>query len=234
MMRPIRIMIAEDHSLFGHGLRRVLNMESDLEVIAEVGDGNLAVERALELTPDVVLMDINLPKRNGLQATREITSSLDDVSVVVLTAYDDEQQMFYAMRAGASAYFGKDVLPDVLVEAVRTVATGRYVIDGRTLQKHEVMPWLLSRFDELSEESNLDEGSLVPLTRREMEILGYIVEGESNKTIALKLGISQQTVKNHMSSILRKLSASDRTEAAVVALRKGWVPLQETRDEKES
>ncbi|MFN2166871.1 MAG: response regulator [Anaerolineae bacterium] len=230
MANLIRVMIAEDHALFGHGLRRVLNMEPDLEVVAEVTDGEAAIQRALDIRPDVILMDINMPKRNGLQATQDIKGAQPEVAVVVLTAYDDEEQLFFAIRAGASAYFAKDVLPDKLVNAIRDVHRGYYVIGDQVMEERELFQWLVGRLDELAIYSDTSEGSLMPLTAREMEILEHITRGASNKVIAASLGISQQTVKNHMSSILRKLSVADRTEAAVVALRRGWIRLQDTKD----
>lgn len=229
MSELIRVMIVEDHPLFGQGLHRVLSLEPDIEVVAEVSDGDQALQHALAVQPDVVLMDINMPKRNGLQATQDITSALDGVAVIVLTAYDDEEQMLFAFRAGASAYFAKDVLPQVLIDAIRTVHQGNYVFGRRVLKQDEILQGLLERIDQLAFEGD-DGGLLMPLTTREMEILELLVRGASNKVIAVTLGISQQTVKNHMSSILRKLSVNDRTEAAIVALRRGWIRLQDTKE----
>lgn len=225
--QPIRILIAEDHPLFGQGLRRVLTLEPDLEVVAEVYDGEAAVETARALMPDVVLMDINMPKVNGLQATQEIKGNQEGVAVIILTAYDDEEQMIFALRTGASAYFVKDVLPDELIAAIRSVHAGKFVVQGQTLSDTELMQWLLAWYNERTQFDGGDQGTLMPLSSREMEVLEYIVRGASNKMIASSLGISQQTVKNHMSSIFRKLAVNDRTEAAMVALRRGWIRLQD-------
>lgn len=230
MADVIRIMIAEDHALFGQGLRRVLDMEPDLQVIAEVSDGEAAVERALELVPDVILMDINMPKRNGLQAMQEIRAANDEIKVIILTAYDDEEQQFFAMRGGASAYYPKDVLPEELIKAIRAVHQGYYVVGDQLLREQELFRWLMKRYDELAIYGEGPDASLMPLSPREMEILEYITRGASNKEIAHALGISRQTVKNHMSNILRKLSVNDRTQAAVVALRRGWIRLQDTKE----
>jgi DNA-binding NarL/FixJ family response regulator len=226
--RPIRILIAEDHPLFGQGLRRVLTLEPDLEVVAEVQDGEAAIEATRALKPDVVLMDINMPKVNGLQATQEIKAMREDVAVIILTAYDDEEQMIFALRTGASAYFVKDVLPSELIEAVRVVRSGQYVVNGQVLANtNELMQWLLAWYNERARFEGSAQGTLMPLSAREMDVLELIVRGASNKMIATTLGISQQTVKNHMTSIFRKLAVNDRTEAAMIALRRGWVRLQD-------
>jgi DNA-binding NarL/FixJ family response regulator len=194
-----------------------------------VKDGETAVTQALELRPNVVLMDVNMPELNGLMATQVITTSVANVAVIVLTAYDDEEQMFFALRAGASAYFVKDVLPEELVQAIRVVSAGRCIVNGKVLTQAQLQRWLSEWIAGHAQHSGQDTGSLSPLSSREMEVLEYLVQGASNKAIASNLGISQQTVKNHMTNILRKLGAGDRTEAAVVALRRGWIPLQSTR-----
>lgn len=226
--QPIRILIAEDHPLFGQGLRRVLTLEPDLEVVAEVVDGEAAIASVKALLPDVVLMDINMPKVNGLQATQEIKASHEDVAVIILTAYDDEEQMVFALRTGASAYFVKDVLPSELIEAIRAVRSGQYVVNGQVLAgMPELMEWLLAWYNERARFEGHVQGTLMPLTSREMEVLELIVRGASNKIIATTLGISHQTVKNHLTSIFRKLAVNDRTEAAMIALRRGWVRLQD-------
>ena len=228
MPQPIRLLIAEDHALFGQGLRRVLSLEADFEVVAEVKDGEAAISSTLALRPDVVLMDINMPKVNGLQATQQIKALWDEARVIILTAYDDEEQMFFAMRYGAAAYFSKDVAPDELIAAIRTVCQGKYVVGGRVLDEAKLIEWLLAWYNQHVTYTNDGEETLMPLSPREMEVLAYIVQGASNKVIAIGLGISQQTVKNHMTSIFRKLGVSDRTEAAIVALRRGWIRLQDT------
>ncbi len=227
MSEKITIMIVEDHPLFGQGLRRVLEQEADLEIVAEVDNGDLAVERAAEIQPDVILMDINLPGINGLQATREIRASTDKTAIIVLTAYHDDEQLFHAIRAGAAAYYPKDVSPAELIRAIREVAKGNYVIGDTVLSAPQVANWLLKEFEELAVYEDVEE-MFMPLSPREMEILRYVAKGASNKEIARALGISRQTVKNHMSSILRKLAVNDRTQAAVLALRRGWIRLQDT------
>lgn len=226
----IRIMIVEDHPLFGQGLRRVLEGEDDLRVIAEVEDGIDAVDAAIREQPDVVLMDINLPGQNGLQATREIKNSThgSSIGIIILTAYHDDEQLFHALRAGAAAYYPKDVMPSDLIPAVRAVAENNYVIGEEVMNRPQVARWMIRQFEELAIFGESPDEMFMPLSPREMEILQYITRGASNKEIAHELGISRQTVKNHMSSILRKLAVNDRTQAAVLALRRGWVRLEDT------
>jgi DNA-binding NarL/FixJ family response regulator len=223
-------MIVEDHPLLIQGLRRVIEAEADIAVVAEVSDGALAVQRALALEPDVILMDINLPKKNGLQATREIKTAygLDDTNIIVLTAYHDDEQLFHALCAGAAAYYPKDVQPSALIPAIRAVATGKYVIKDLVMNKVDAFRWLLKQLETMSVAREPTLEMFTPLSPREMQILTYVTQGASNKEIALGLRISQQTVKNHISAVLRKLGVEDRTQAAVLALRRGWVRLEDT------
>ncbi len=228
--QAIRTMLVDDHPLFRAGLRRVLEFEEDITICGEASDGQAAMDLARELKPDVILMDVNLPVINGLQATRELTAERDDLAVIILTAYHDDEQMLHAVRAGAFGYFPKDVPPTDLVKAIRQVSQGNYVINYEVLAKPQVASWLLSQFEQLP--VNTDEGPeevFRALSTREMEILKHITKGMSNKEIAKALGISRQTVKNHMTSILRKLAVNDRTQAAVYALRRGWIRLQDTK-----
>jgi len=170
----ISIMIAEDHPLFGYGLRRLVDMEPDLEIVAEVGDGGEAVEQALQLRPDVILMDINLPTMNGLQATQKIKSELKETGVIVLTAFHDEEQMLHALRAGASAYFPKDVEAATLISAIRTVAEGKYVVGDKVMNKAQVERWCKKEIERLAILPELAEDLFIPLSPREMEILKLI------------------------------------------------------------
>ncbi len=226
----VRLMIVDDHPLFRAGLRRVLELENDLEIVGEAADGPIAIEQARKLKPKVILMDVNLPNLNGLQATRELTSTRNDIGVIVLTAYHDDEQMLHAIRSGASAYFPKDVDPQVLIRAIRDVSTGNYVVNDAVLAKPQVATWLLGQFEQMTvSDADGSEFTFQPLSTREMEILKLITRGQSNKEIAQMLGISRQTVKNHMTSILRKLAVNDRTQAAVYALRRGWIRLEDAR-----
>jgi len=225
----IRVMLVDDHPLFRQGLRRVLEAEPDLEVVSELDEGASALSVAQQLLPDVLITDINLPGLNGLQITRAVTAAIPNLGVIVLTAFHDEEQVFHAMRAGAAAYFAKDVTPCELVEAIRQVAAGHYLVNARVLDKAQVHAWLLRHFGQAAFLDSATAEIVSPLSPREMEILQQIAMGRSNKEIAYHLGISRQTVKNHMTSILRKLAVEDRTQAALHAVRHGWIYLHQTK-----
>ena len=229
MAQPIGVMIVEDHPLFRQGLRRVLETEPDIKVIAEIEDGEQAITQAPIMKPDVIVMDINLPRINGLQATRQITSTMEQARVIVLTAYHDDEQLFHALKAGAAAYYPKHVDPRTLIAAIHAVHAGNYVIGEEVMAKPQVAAWLIKQFEELAVFDESPNEMFAPLSTREMSILQLIARGASNKEIARELKISRQTVKNHMSSILRKLAVNDRTQAAVLALRRGWIRLEDTK-----
>jgi len=227
-LSKVTVLIVDDHQIFRHGLRDSMSLDEDIEVVGEASDGETALRLARELVPRVVLTDVNLPGINGLQLVQRIRKEVPGVRTVILTAYDDEEQLYHAVRSGAHGYFSKEVSPVRIAQAVRQVSQGQYVVGDKVLDEDEIAPWLLrasERFvvtsgDELQE-------AFVPLSPREMEIIRYITRGLSNKMIAHKLGISHQTVKNHMTSILRKLDVEDRTQAAIYAIRHGWVRLQD-------
>jgi DNA-binding NarL/FixJ family response regulator len=230
----ISVLIVDDHQIFRQGLRDTLSLDNEIQVVGEASNGESALQLARELSPRVVLMDVNLPGLNGLQVVQRIRKESPGVRTVILTAYDDEEQVFRAIRAGAHAYFSKEVSPNRLIEVVRDVSQGKYVVGDKVMDEEQLAPWLLrasERFGPIA--SDLPEEAFVPLSPREMEILQYITRGMSNKKIAHKLGISHQTVKNHMTSILRKLDVEDRTQAAIYAIRHGWVRLQDTQAQTE-
>ncbi len=227
-MRKITVLVVDDHPLFRQGLRDVFAAEHDLEVIGEASDGDEALKLIQALTPDVVVMDVNIPTLNGIQVTRRLRAEQCKTSVLILTAYDDEEQVFHAIRAGASAYYPKDVTPEKLTAAIREVSQGRYVIGDLVMDEAQLAPWLLKETQRFGTfEGDLGEEPFNPLSPREMEILQFITYGMSNKEIARRLGISHQTVKNHITAILHKLGVKDRTQAAVYTLRRGWVRLQD-------
>ncbi len=223
----IDVMIVDDHPVFRQGLKNVLAAQEDLRIVDEAADGETAIRKAEEQRPDVVIMDINLPELNGLQATRKLKERCPEINVIMLTAYDDEEQIYHAIRSGASAYHAKDVRPERLIGVIRQVTQGYYVVDDTLLDEEGIGDWLLKEFKRFGGEVFAEQDEfLSPLTPREMEILELVVQGMSNRSIAYRLGISHQTVKNHMTAILRKLGVAGRTEAAVRALRRGWVPLR--------
>jgi len=226
----IRLMIVDDHPMFRQGLCDVLETDPQMSVIGEAADGDVAIELAFELEPDVILMDINLPTINGLQVTRTIKNQKPDIKVVMITGYDDAEQVFHAIRAGASAYCPKDITPEALINIVQAVREGQYYVDEKTMGYDDLMQWVEKKIGRFAGPLISDSDELfVPLSPREMEILEHVTRGLSNKEIAYKLGISHQTVKNHMTAILRKLRVDDRTQAAVYALRHGWVRLEGSR-----
>ena len=229
-MEKFTIIIVDDHPLFREGVRSVIDAEDDLKVLAEGTSGDQALQLVRELRPRVALIDINMPNMNGMQVTRQIKAERLDTSIVLLTAYDDVEQVLHAFSAGASAYCSKDVEAGKLVDIVRQVARGFYIVGDQVFDAEGLEDWL-SRGVEAVRRPHLDGDieAFTPLSPREMEILQYVTRGMSNKEIAAKLGISHQTVKNHMTAILHKLDVEDRTQAAVYALRHGWVRLQDTR-----
>jgi DNA-binding NarL/FixJ family response regulator len=225
-MDSVKILIVDDHPLFRQGLVDVLETDPGLSVVAQAADGEIAVARALEYRPDIILMDVNLPNANGLRVTRRILNDLPQTKIVILTGYDDAEQVFHALRLGAAAYCSKDIPPEELLRTVYAVHKGSFVVHGQVMTYDEVIGWVQQRLGRYS--YPLDEQAAetyTPLSPREREILEMVTRGASNKEVAFRLSISQQTVKNHMTAILRKLHVDDRTQAAVYALRHGWVRL---------
>jgi DNA-binding NarL/FixJ family response regulator len=228
LMDKITILVVDDHPLFRQGLRDVLRNESDLEIMGEGSNGQEAIELTHALQPDAIILDINLPGLNGLQVTRQLRAERCTSAVVMLTAYDDAEQVLHAFRAGASAYCPKDVAPSKLVQVLRQVVQGHYVVGDQVFDRDGLQAWLDNTVEKAGRPYVDDmREAFSPLSPREMEILQYVTRGLSNKEIALSLGISHQTVKNHMTAILHKLDVEDRTQAAVYALRRGWVRLQD-------
>ncbi len=224
----ISVLIVDDHPLFREGLQKALELEEDMLVIGQSTDGEEAIDAARRLHPNVVLLDVNLPSMNGMQVTRQIKQEIPTINVVMLTAYHDSLQVLHALKVGASAYCAKDVMPDRLIEIVRATAKGYFIVDGLQMDARELKLWLQQSAETGAAAFMADSSEqFFPLSHRETEILQSVTNGLSNKEIATQLGISQQTVKNHMTSILKKLNVQDRTQAAVTALRRGWVRIQD-------
>ena len=224
-MGEIRVVVVDDHPLFRQGVVDAMAFEEDIFVIGEAEDGDEALQMIEELQPMVAIIDVNLPGMNGLLLTRKIVAEKWPTQVVLLTAYDDFEQVIHAMRSGASAYRAKHVQPEQLVETVRLAAKGKFVVGNEILDKGELNRWMQSRIGGAAKAYSDPGEPFHPLSNREMEVLSQLTSGLSNKEIANSLGISHQTVKNHVTSILRKLGVDDRTQAAVYALRRGWFRL---------
>ncbi len=223
----LRVLIVDDHPVFREGLRHILEADESVCVVGEADTGDMALREARRQCPHVVILDVNMPTLDGLQAARRICEKHRDMRVMLLTAFHDEEQMMRALRAGVSAYYAKDVPPEDLIAALHEVRRGRYVVQGRSMSRGELGRWLTKRLGDAAQGGELPEEVCVPLTTREMEVLQCVAQGMSNKEISRHLEISEQTVKNHMSAVLRKLSVDDRTQAAMYAVRHGWVRVQD-------
>ena len=227
MTTEITILVVDDHPLFRQGVADALMLEPDLRVVGQAADGETALEMLRAQLPQVALVDVNLPGLNGQQVMRQVLAEKLPTRVLLLTAYDDPSQRLHAMRGGAAAYCSKDVQPERLVELVRLAAQGKYIIGEQVLEYAGLERWLAAHTENALREYGDPGEPYSPLSSREMEVLRQVTYGQSNKEIALALGISHQTVKNHVTAILRKLGVEDRTQAAIYALRRGWVRLQE-------
>lgn len=219
-MSKIKIMVAEDHVLVREGTKEMLDREDDMAVVAEAGDGEEAVRLVNEQDIDIVLMDIAMPKLNGIEATRQIKAISPDTAILVLTAYDDDAYVFALLEAGAAGYLLKDVSTADLVEAIRAVQAGESMLHPAIARK--VVNRFSRRVEEGSEEAPFEE-----LTERETEVLQLAGKGITNREIADSLSISRRTVQAHLSHIFSKLGVGSRTEAVVYALRKGLLTFED-------
>lgn len=229
-IKTIRIILADDHQLFREGLKRIINLENDMEIIAEFSNGEGVLINYVNLKPDVILMDINMPKMNGVDATKKIKELYPEAKIMILSIHDDEAYVFETLRLGASAYLLKDMEAETLIEAIRAVADGcgfihpnvtSKVIDEyrrlSTIIANEVgRSDVIKYFDQV-----VDWRSI--LTTREIEVLQNMAQGNCNRVIGEKLFISEKTVKNHVSSILQKMNVQDRTQAVIAAIKNGWI-----------
>ena len=209
----VRVLLVDDQALFREGLETLLSVHKDIEVVGQASNGQEAVEVAVRVQPDVVLMDVRMPILNGVGATRRLTKALPQCRVIVLTTFDDDEYVFDALRAGAVGYLLKDVASAQLVEAIRATARGESILQPSVAAK------VITEFTRVSSmvPAAQMEPLIEPLSERESEILGLIATGASNKEIADQLFIAEGTVKNHVTHILGKLGVRDRTQAALKA-----------------
>jgi NarL family two-component system response regulator LiaR len=219
-LNRIKVLIADDHAFVRESTRRILEQEADLEVVAEAGDGEQAVKLACDLKPNVALVDVAMPRLDGVEATRRIKAACPSVAVLVLSAYDDDQFVFGLLEAGAAGYLLKNVRGQEIVDAIRAVHAGESVLHPSVARK------VLNRFAGSSGKVPYRKSSDV-LTGREMEVLKMVTKGLSNKEIAEALYLSVRTVQGHLVNIFSKLRVSSRTEAVVYALKEGWVTLDD-------
>lgn len=226
-MNRTRILIVDDHPLFRAGVRGGLESCVDLQVVGESASALSALEAADTMLPEIVLLDAQLRSDNSLDLTKQLKRRHPQILVVLMTRMDDDEQLFQAIRSGAAAYISKEIELEDLVRVLRRVALGEYLINESVLSRPHVASRVLHQFQELSVLEESADGVFSPLTPREIEILEYVAQGNSNKEIAFQLKISDQTVKNHITSILRKLAVNDRTQAVIFALRHGWIKLDE-------
>jgi DNA-binding NarL/FixJ family response regulator len=211
----IKVLIADDHKMFRQGLRMLFEMEPDIKIVGEARDGFEAEQLADSLQPDVILMDINMPGLDGMEATRRILKAQPDAAIILLTMFREDEHVFQAIKAGAQGYVLKDADSTEVMKAVRAVAAGESVLDtamtGKVFNQFKIM-------SEMTEKSNV-EG----LTERELEILSLIAQGSSNREIGDSLFLSEKTIKNYITSIFQKLQTNDRTQAAVYAIQRGLI-----------
>ncbi len=228
-METIRVIIIDEQPLFRCGIRAVLEGMGDCEIIGESTDPIDTLELARTGNPDVVIIDAGLTSSDPLEIVRQMRHLAPHMAIVILTPSEDEERLFQSIKVGAAAYYMRNISPEELGEAVRKVSRGEYLINDDVLSKPQLASRVLKSFRELAveEEETATRDLYSPLSNREVEILDYIARGNSNKEIAKSLKISDQTVKNHITSILKKLSVNDRTAAVVHALRHGWIKMHD-------
>ncbi len=225
-MEKIKIFVVDNNSIFRDGLRQSFDSVEDFDLLGDTNIDEEALELVLSFDPEVVLLDIGMPLLAGLDLARQITQKSPGISIVVLDSFADDEHLFQAVKSGAAGYLTKDVTPDELASTIRRLYQGENVISEKVLTRPKVAERVLKQFQDLSLMGVAMEALTVPLTPRELEVLSYVARGYINKAVAYKLCVSEQTIKNHMSSILRKLDVNDRTQAVVLAMHNGWITSQ--------
>ena len=232
-MEEITIIVVDDHALFRQGVINTLLLEPGFKVVGQAENGTAALKLIRNLNPCVAIVDINMPEVNGQQVAHQVAQEKLRTRIMLLTAYNDQEQVIHAAWAGAAAYCAKDVDPQWLVQAIKEVMNGMFVIEDHVFSKKELEYWLGEEMEKAHHLYSEPGSPFHPLSAREMEVLSCVVGGMSNKEIASSLGISHQTVKNHVTSILRKFGVEDRTQAVVYALKRGWVKLNDRANNQE-
>lgn len=223
--KVITVALIDDHKLFREGVKRILSFESLFKVVAEAGDGSEVNDIVSEHQPDVILMDINMPEINGIEATKKLLKDYPDMKVIILSIHDDESYVSHALQSGAQGYLLKEVDTESLMEAIKVV------YDGGSYLHPKVTHNLVQEYRKLLHDKETNSGvkeieyqkPLHLLTKRECQVLQLLAEGQSNRTVAETLEISEKTVKNHVSNVLQKMGVNDRTQAVVMAIKNGWV-----------
>jgi two-component system response regulator DegU len=219
-----KIVIIDDHQLFREGVKRILEFEKSFQVVAEEDDGSEALRLVQTYSPDVVIMDINMPQMNGIDATREVVEQFPNTKVIILSIHDDENYVTHSLKSGAQGYLLKEIDADTLIEAVRIVAAGGSYLHPKVTH-NIVNEYRRLAADEVFQTIEIRR-PLHLLTPRECEVLQLLANGKSNRAISEDLLISEKTVKNHVSKILRKMNVNDRTQAVVAAIKNGWVEVK--------
>lgn len=226
-MNQITLLIVDDHPLFRQGVVDALSLEPDMRIIAQSASGDEDLELIRTMKPTVAVLDVNLPGMNGQQITHQVTQDRLPTHILLMTGYDDVEQAIHAALAGAQGYCSKDIQPQTLSRIIREVAEGKFVFGDNVFNRRELEAWVEDQIEGARRSYSEPGSPFHPLSDREMEVLACVVRGMSNKEIASLLGISHQTVKNHVTAILRKFGVEDRTQAVVYALKRGWVTLKD-------
>lgn len=221
-----RVLLVDTQLLYLRGVHLILEESAQFEFVLEALTGQQALAQAEQLVPDVILCSIDLPDMSGFELCRSIRRRLPQISVILLSENEDDEELFSALRAGAAAYFDKNMSATRLIEVVSQVVNGTYLINEQVILKPIVAKRVLNQFNALtSSEGSEVNAVFAPLTGREITILDSIARGNTNKAIGVELIISNQTVKNHITNILRKLNANDRTQAVITGIRNGWISI---------